>query len=137
MIHRVYQVIKRDGCLVSFELNKIIEAINKAYQDEQKLKHEIEEFMRCNPDVDAETLCYALLESMRARYKQAKKRRIKFVSIFNFVIVYLWFKRNAYAGRSNTSAVSDKMLLTIPTPPTAVAAIGSLRRGGVLCADLG
>ena len=137
MIHRVYQVIKRDGCALSFELSKIIEAINEAYQDEQKLKHEIEEFMRRNPDIEAEILYYAILESMRARYKQAKKRRIRFVSVYNFVIVALWFKRNAYAGRSNTSAVSDMMLLTIPTPPTAVAAIGSLRRGGVICADVG
>lgn len=137
MIHRVYQVIKWDDRVVSFALDKIIEAINEAYRDERKIKHEIEEFMRRNPDADAEALYYAILESMRARYKQAKKRRIKFVSVYNFVIVTLWFKRNAYAGRSNTSTVSDMMLLTIPTPPTAVAAIGSLRRGGVICANVG
>lgn len=137
MIHTVYRMLKRDGCAVSFELSKIIEAINEAYQDERRIEHEIEEFMQCNPEADAKALYYAILESMRARRKQAKRRRTKLVSIYNYVIKNLWFKRNAYAGRSNTSAVSDMMLLTIPTPPTAVAAICSLRRGGVICANVG
>ena len=44
--------------------------------------------------------------------------------------------RNMGAGRSNTSAVSDKMLLTIPTPPTAEAAIRSLGQRGMACGSV-
>ena len=41
-----------------------------------------------------------------------------------------WMNRNYTAGRSNTGAVTDPMLLSIPTPPTSEAANRSLRCGG-------
>ena len=66
MIDEVYQVVKRDGCLVSFDIAKISAAIMKAFE----------------------------------------------------------------------SAVSDKMLLTIPTPPTAEAVIRSLGQRGMTCGSV-
>ena len=124
------QILKRNGCTVTFDVSKILEAINKAYQDERSIAHEIEEFMRDYLDAEADAFYYAELERMRERQKRAKRQRIKLVSALNAVLMSLWMRRNAGAGRGNTSAVSDIMLMTIPTPPTAVAANRSLRLGG-------
>ena len=137
MIYGVYQVFKLDGMAISFSLNRICEAINRAYQDERKVEREIEEFMWLYPDAEPDYYYYLILQSMKERRNKAKKRRIKLICQMNAIIKGLWFKRNAGAGRSNTSAVSDKMLLTVPTPPTAATAICSLRRGGAICANLG
>ena len=137
VIHKVLQMPKRKSCTVTFDLSKILEAIDKAYQDEKSIKHEIEEFMQDYLDAEADAFYYAELERMRERQKRAKKHRIKLISALNALLASLWMRRNAGAGRSNTSAVSDIMLMTIPTPPTAVAANRSLRRGGVICANMG
>ena len=45
-----------------------------------------------------------------------------------------WMNRNYTAGRSNTGAVTDPMLLSIPTPPTSEAANRSLGCGGNMIA---
>lgn len=45
-----------------------------------------------------------------------------------------WKNRNSNVGRSNTGSVVDPMLLSIPTPPTSVAAISSLESGGAVIA---
>ena len=45
-----------------------------------------------------------------------------------------WMNRNYTAGRSNTGAVTDPMLLSIPTPPTSEAANRSLSCGGNMLA---
>ena len=50
----------------------------------------------------------------------------------NAMICVVWSLRKTTAGRSNTSSVSDKMLLTIPTPPTAEAADCSLWQRGIM-----
>lgn len=44
----------------------------------------------------------------------------------------LWMNRNNHASRGSTSAVSDMMLLTIPTPPTAETANRSLWQRGIV-----
>ena len=44
----------------------------------------------------------------------------------------LWMNRNIHASRGSTSAVSDMMLLTMPTPPTAQAANRSLWQRGII-----
>ena len=136
MIHRVYQVIKRDGCVVSFDLRKISQAINAAYQEKRKIDREYEEIMARFLEAEEE-IYREILKRVEESKKQIKRFILVLLCSMSAFLRDWWLKRNAYAGRSNTSAVSDKMLLTIPTPPTAVAAIGSLRRGGVLCADLG
>lgn len=78
-----------------------------------------------------------------AEYEQLKKqredlrllRRLKTERV-SALIKLAWQNRNCSVDRSSTSAVSDTMLLTIPTPPTALAATCSLERGGVVVAIL-
>lgn len=78
-----------------------------------------------------------------AEYEQLKRqreelrllRRLKTERV-SALIKRAWQNRNHSVDRSSTSAVSDTMLLTIPTPPTALAAVGSLERGGVVVAIL-
>ena len=67
---------------------------------------------------------------------EARKQRIIKFRIYlerQIVVIFraVWRRRNAFAGRGGTSAVSDKMLLTVPTPPTAEAAIRSLWQRGM------
>ena len=45
-----------------------------------------------------------------------------------------WKNRDSNVGRSNTGSVTDPMLLSLPTPPTSVAAISSLKSGGAVIA---
>lgn len=66
------------------------------------------------------------LEQLRAL------RKLKIESI-SLMLRILWNNRNK-VNRSCTSAVSDPMLKTIPTPPTSMVAFGSLERGGAVIA---
>ena len=52
MIDRVYQVVKRDGCIVSFDLSKISAAIMKAFEATMEIDHEIDalDFMGLSED---------------------------------------------------------------------------------------
>ena len=69
------------------------------------------------------------LERKREELRKIRKQKTESVTA---MIKTAWQNRNRSVGRSSTSAVSDKMLLSIPTPPTAVAANRSLWRGGVV-----
>ena len=128
MIDRVYQVVKRDGCIVSFDLSKISAAITKAVEAVMEIDHEIDalDFMGLSEE-EHEQACVELEE----RRREAKRNCKGLVQKLNAVLRQVWLARNTGAGRSSTSAVSDKMLLTIPTPPTAEAAIRSLWQRGM------
>ena len=60
-------------------------------------------------------------------------RRLKTARVSQMIRT-AWMNRNHTAGRSNTGAVTDPMLLSIPTPPTSEAANRSLRCGGNMLA---
>lgn len=60
-------------------------------------------------------------------------RRLKTARVSQMIRT-AWMNRNHTAGRSNTGAVTDPMLLSIPTPPTSEAANRSLRCGGNMIA---
>ena len=70
------------------------------------------------------------LERLENQRKQLQfLRRLKTAQV-SLMIRTAWMNRNHTAGRSNTGAVTDPMLLSIPTPPTSEAANSSLRCGG-------
>ena len=129
VITRVYQVIKRDGRIVSFDISKIAIAIEKAFEAVHDIDDEIDAISRSVLDEMEKEIRISNLEERR---KAAKHECKSLVQSLNSILRFAWLKRNAGAGRSDTSAVSDKMLLTIPTPPTAEAAIRSLWQRGML-----
>lgn len=69
------------------------------------------------------------LENKRIWLRALRKAKTERVSA---LIRVAWKYRNNDVGRSCTGAISDPMALTIPTPPTALAALCSLERGGVV-----
>lgn len=129
VITRVYQVIKRDDRIVSFDISKIAIAIEKAFEAVHDIEDEIDAISRSVLDEMEKEIRISNLEERR---KAAKRECKSLVQSLNSILRFAWLKRNAGAGRSDTSAVSDKMLLTIPTPPTAEAAIRSLWQRGML-----
>lgn len=129
VITRVYQVIKRDGRIVGFDISKIAIAIEKAFEAVHDIDDEIDAISRSVLDEMEKEIRISNLEERR---KAAKRECKSLVQSLNSILRFAWLKRNAGAGRSDTSAVSDKMLLTIPTPPTAEAAIRSLWQRGML-----
>ena len=128
MIDRVYQVVKRDGGIVYFDLSKISAAITKAVEAVMEIDHEIDalDFMGLSEE-EYEQACVELEE----RRREAKRNCKGLVQKLNAVLRQVWLARNTGAGRSSSSAVSDKMLLTIPTPPTVEAVIRSLWQRGM------
>lgn len=125
----MYQVIKRDGRIVSFDISKIAIAIEKAFEAVHDIDDEIDAISRSVLDEMEKEIRISNLEERR---KAAKRECKSLVQSLNSILRFAWLKRNAGAGCSDTSAVSDKMLLTIPTPPTAEAAIRSLWQRGML-----
>ena len=70
------------------------------------------------------------LERLKNQREQLRiLRRLKTAQVSQMIRT-AWMNRNHTAGRSNTGAVTDPMLLSIPTPPTSEAANSSLRCGG-------
>ena len=126
----MYNVIKRDGQVIEFDIRKIAAAIQKAFEAEREIDHEIDalDFLALTPEEYEQ-----YRTELQERKREISRYRKSLVLDMNGLIVGLWLKRNAGAGRSNTSAVSDKMLLTVPTPPTAEAANRSLWQRGMAC----
>ena len=129
VITSVYQVIKHDGRIVMCDISKIAIAIEKAFEAVHDIDDEIDAISRSVLDEMEKEIRISNLEERR---KAAKRECKSLVQSLNSILRFAWLKRNAGAGRSDTSAVSDKMLLTIPTPPTAEAAIRSLWQRGML-----
>ena len=74
------------------------------------------------------------LERLENQRKQLQfLRRLKTAQVSQMIRT-AWMNRNHTAGRSNTGAVTDPMLLSIPTPPTSEAANRSLGCGGNMLA---
>lgn len=126
----MYSVVKRDGKLISFDISKIAAAIAKAFEAEREIDQEIDalDFRVMSPEEYEQ-----YRTELEERKREISRYRNTLVLDMNGLINVLWRRRNAGAGRSKTSAVSDKMLLTIPTPPTAEAANRSLWQRGMAC----
>ena len=124
----MYQVVKRDGRIVDFDISKISAAIQKAFEAVHAIDREIDalDYRDLSPEEYEEIK--QILKERRRELKSYCKREVQKL---NARLRNAWIARNRGAGRSNTSAVSDKMLLTIPTPPTAEAANRSLWQRGM------
>jgi hypothetical protein len=124
----VYQVVKRDGRIVDFDISKIAAAIQKAYEAVHTIDEEIDalDYRDLSPEEYEE-----IKRNLKEWRREAEHHCKSLIQSLNDILRTSWLKRNRCAGRSNTSAVSDKMLLTIPTPPTAEAAIRSLWQRGM------
>ena len=134
----VYQVVKRDRKVVEFEISMISEAISKAFIDSmaREFHPSILDMLAMRIEEDEETLSRA--EEIKLKKILRKKVRIirliwkeKTAQIAR-QLRQLWMNRNKGSNRSDTSAVSDIMLLTMPTPPTAEAANRSLWQRGII-----
>lgn len=124
----MYQVVKRDGRIVDFDISKISAAIQKAFEAVHAIDREIDalDYRDLSPEEYEE-----IKQSLKERRRELKSYCKCEVQKLNARLRNAWIARNRGAGRSNTSAVSDKMLLTIPTPPTAEAANRSLWQRGM------
>lgn len=124
----MYQVVKRDGHIVDFDISKISAAIQKAFEAVHAIDREIDalDYRDLSPEEYEE-----IKQSLKERRRELKSYCKREVQKLNARLRNAWIARNRGAGRSNTSVVSDKMLLTIPTPPTAEAANRSLWQRGM------
>lgn len=120
---------------MAFDISKIEEAISKAEiaEMEQRIIFRIEKSM-CAVKYVCE------YDSFASAYfdLQNKKRLIRFLrrlknERIRALLKLIWMRRNSGVGRSSTSNVSDKLLLTIPTPPTVGTAKHSLWQRGMTC----
>ena len=129
----LYQIVKRDGKVVDFDLHKISKAIMKACEAEREVDSEIDRILAllCG-DTDIDVSYYQdVLYELEERRRAIRESRKAMTQAIHSILRSAWMKRNRGASRSNTSAVSDMMLLTIPTPPTAEAANRSLWQRGM------
>lgn len=129
----MYQVVQRDGKVVDFDLHKISQAIMKACKAEREVDSEIDLVLALlcgDASIDVSYYQDVLLE-LEERRREIREYRKSMTQAIHSILRSAWMKRNKNAGRSNTSAVSDMMLLTVPTPPTFVAANRSLQKWGI------
>lgn len=143
MIKEVYQVIKRDGTVVELiGYSKLSEAISKAFIDSmareihpdvlQMLMDEMEDLPML--ERTKEVIAKKKLRKMYAFIRLLRKAKVQEIGK---KLRALWMNRNSHVPRGSTSAVSDMMLLTMPTPPTAQAANRSLwQRGGIISGEV-
>lgn len=142
------KIVNRNGIETIFDIDKIVEAVSKAIirDAEERVDEdiallelfygagEIEEsnvyYGVCNYILREYRKLKAIKQCLRALHK-AKTERI------SAIIRVFWMNRNKSAGRSSTDTVTDQMLLSMPTPPTSVAAMCSYRSGGAVVALAG
>lgn len=129
--------MKRDGKVTEFEISKISKAISKAFVGMM-----VQEF---HPGV-LESLMdemddLPLLERTKEIIAKKKLRKMDlFIRLIwkakaaeiSQQLRQLWMNRNKGVNRSNTTAVTDMMLMIMPIPPTAATANCSLRQRGIL-----
>lgn len=77
---------------------------------------------------------FSYCEELLKRRKELRALRKMKTERVSEMIRVAWKNRNSNVGRSNTGSVTDPMLLSIPTPPTSMAAISSLESGGAVIA---
>ena len=133
----MYQVVKRDGKVSEFVLSTINKAISKALVGTmaQELHPEVMDMMM------DEMADLPMLERRKEVIAKKKLRKMdSFIRLIWKMMVHefsrqmrqLWMNRNEGSGRSNTSSVSDMMLMTMPVPPTAETANRSLWQRGII-----
>ena len=128
-VYFLYRVLKRDGYVVEFDRRIIKKLFIDAYMAEFK-----ETFDMLLFDIEKAYSFYAeLLNDIIQKGMDYLREIIHLIHIQNILMFSLWDGRNNGVGRSKTSAVSDMMLLSIPTPPTAMTASSSLRQRGISC----
>lgn len=109
-----------------FDLNERIDILAEIIS--RILDADYQERVQENIDLQLE------LERLENQRKQLQfLRRLKTAQVSQMIRT-AWMNRNHTAGRSNTGAVTDPMLLSIPTPPTSEAANCSLSCGGNMLA---
>ena len=117
-------------------IENISRAIRSAQEEEEAIEVRSDGLRRLIQSI-ADDAFEEILESIAEYEREAQRiqQQIKYyVEVLNQAIRMIWWlQRNASAGRSNTSAVSDMLLLTIPTPPTAETANCSLWQRGMTC----
>lgn len=136
----MYKVVKRGGRCVDFDIRFLSQAIAKIAEAERAAAEEaaqISDLLLEAAEAELYEQDEKLLYEVRQRQCKLRNEHKTCVMRLNALLHRTWLQRNTYTGRSRCAAVSDKLLLTIPTPPTAVAADCSLQRGGVMCAILG
>ncbi len=69
-----------------------------------------------------------LIKELSEQQKQIRRLRKMKTEQVSSLLRVLWFQRNAGISRSRTSALSDLMLTTMPTPPTFATANSSLQK---------
>jgi len=133
----VYQVVKRDGKVTEFEISKISQAISKAFIDAMALEFcpEVLEMLNLSiEDLDN------LTRDEEIAIKKTLRKKVEYIRLvwrakaaeISQQLRQLWMNRNKGVNRSNTTAISDMTLMTMPVPPTAATANCSLRQRGIL-----
>lgn len=133
----MYQIVSRDGRVTEFEISKISKAISKAFIGMMAQEFHPEVLESLMDEMDD----LPLLE--RTKEVIAKKKLRKMDSFIRLIwkakaagtsqqLRQLWMNRNKGVNRSNTTAVTDMMLMTMPVPPTAATANCSLWQRGIL-----
>ena len=141
--------------MTEFEISKISKAITKAFEALEKTYHPSVVDMlalRVTPESEGtgsindimllmieDDMEYLSSRELRNRAMKILRKKINSIRIARMIEVaqrslqmrQLWMNRNAGSNRSNTSAVSDMMLLTMPVPPTAETANCSLWQRGM------
>ena len=78
MIDRVYQVVKRYGVVVSFDIAKIAAAITKAFEATREIDEEMNDLLFMGSDIEEEALraMMSILEERKRELKQYCKQLI-------------------------------------------------------------
>lgn len=133
----MYQVVKRDGKVVEFEISKISKAISKAFIDTmaREVHPDVQELLNLSvEDWDD------LTREEEIAIKKTLRKKVEYIRLMwkakaadiSQQLRQLWMNRNKGANRSNTPSVTDMMLMTMPVPPTATIANCSLWQRGIL-----
>ncbi len=135
--------VDRKGNLVDSDIAKICDAICKAYEATRNINQKIKAVKNEVHNIPYEEDYVEILLEYENIIRDLKKRKkaiwryrcylVNKVNKLSAIFRKAWLARNHKAGRSNTSSVSDMMLMTIPTPPTAEAAICRLKQRGMAC----
>lgn len=88
----MYQVIKRNDRIVSFDISKIAIAIEKAYEAVHDIDDEIDAISRSVLDEMEKEIRISNLEERR---KAAKRECKSLVQSLNSILRFAWLKRNA------------------------------------------
>ncbi len=125
-----------------FDISKIVEVISgiSIKKEIESIEKEIVRILKNDSFNNNEDDFCRYLMNERINILLEKKKEYRFYRILKNeqirkVLRNLWMNRNANMCRSNTSSVSDPMINTIPTPPTAAAVKFSCGQRGITNAE--